>query len=85
MGTMNKQTRRSISVTGDTYDKLQAYCRKNKLTGSGVAEQAIRDFLNIIDPVKIPLRGGLYAGRKPDPLDKVTQAIRRTADRIFTF
>lgn len=31
---MKKQTRKSISIRGDSYDKLKAYCDKHKITMS---------------------------------------------------
>jgi len=42
-----KQTRRSISVSGELYEKLQAYCQANGKTGSGVVEDLLRSFLGM--------------------------------------
>jgi hypothetical protein len=42
-----KQTRRSISVSGELYERLQAYCLANGKTGSGVVEDLLRSFLGM--------------------------------------
>ena len=42
-----KQTRRSISVSGEVYDRLQAYVKANGKTGSGVVEDMLRAFFEM--------------------------------------
>ena len=42
-----KQTRKSISITGDAYWALKARCEKDGATMSGVAERLIREFLDL--------------------------------------
>lgn len=42
-----KQTRKSISITGDAYWALKARCEKDGATMSGVAERLIREFLDM--------------------------------------
>lgn len=42
-----KQTRRSISVSGELYERLQAYCLAHGKTGSGVVEDLLRSFLGM--------------------------------------
>lgn len=44
-----KQTRRSISVSGECYDRLQAYVRANGQTGSGFIEGLVRGFFEMPD------------------------------------
>lgn len=43
----SKQTRKSISVTGDAYWALKARCEKDGTSMSGVCEGLIRDFLEL--------------------------------------
>jgi len=43
----SKQTRKSISVTGDAYWALKARCEKDGTSMSGVAERLIREFLDL--------------------------------------
>jgi hypothetical protein len=43
----SKQTRRSISISGESYDRLKAYCEQNNKSMSGVCEVEIRKFLDM--------------------------------------
>ena len=43
----SKQTRRSISISGDCYDRLKAYCERENRSMSGVVEDEIRKFLGM--------------------------------------
>lgn len=40
-----KQTRRSVSVSGQTYSKLKAYCESTSQSMSGVVEELIKAHL----------------------------------------
>lgn len=42
-----KQTRRSISVSRETYDRLRAHAAANGTTGSGVVEDLLRGFFEM--------------------------------------
>lgn len=42
----SKQTRRSISVSGETYDRLKAYCDAHGCSMSGVCESQTIKFLD---------------------------------------
>lgn len=65
-----KQSRRSVSLSRDTYERLKAYCEVNNLSMSQFVESRIGDFL-----------GARSAkGKKPDD-----PAARKIAERIFTF
>ena len=59
-----KQTRRSISVRGTTYDSLRRYCEQQDISMSEVVEEQIARLLS---------RGGANAGSRPAPVpyDKV--------------
>lgn len=65
-----KQTRRSISVSKDTYERLKAYCETNDLSMSQFVEQRVGDFLGRNDRRTI---------RDESPRSS------STADHIFTF
>lgn len=43
----SKQTRRSISISGDCYDRLKAWCEANGRSMSGICEDEIRKFLDM--------------------------------------
>ncbi|HEY3354965.1 MAG TPA: hypothetical protein VGQ83_17055 [Polyangia bacterium] len=38
------QTRRSISVSGPTYEVIRSYCRRNNVSMSEFMEERVRDF-----------------------------------------
>jgi hypothetical protein len=38
------QTRRSISVSGPTYEVIRSYCRRNNISMSEFMEERVRDF-----------------------------------------
>lgn len=44
-----KQTRRSISVSRETYDRLRAHAAEHGTTGSGVVEDLLRGFFEMPD------------------------------------
>ena len=44
-----KQSRRSISVSGEVYDRLQEYVKANGQTGSGFIENLVRGFFEMPD------------------------------------
>lgn len=65
-----KQTRRSVSVSKTTYERLKAYCEVNGVSMSEFIETRVGDFLG---------RGSKDKDAKDD--DKA----RKTAGHIFTF
>ncbi len=70
-----KQTRRSISVSQDTYNRLKSYCETNGISMSQFVEMRVGDFLGRNDrPVAVEPRS---QARDPD--------VKLTADQIFTF
>lgn len=83
-----KQTRRSISVSRTTYERLKTYCETQGISMSQFVETRVGDFL----------------GRTPEPMARATAPMPRpvvkpvikeeppkepvtklTADQIFTF
>ena len=65
-----KQTRRSVSLSKSTYERLKAYCEVNSLSMSQFVEQRIGDFL----------------GRSGDDNAKlVDEKKAAAAGQIFTF
>lgn len=70
-----KQTRRSISVSGDTYDRLKAHCDEHQLSMSGVVEVQICRFLGIAGPE--PRQKPASASRRWDRLVAPTPAPTR--------
>jgi hypothetical protein len=55
------QTRKSVSISGATYTRFKAYCRKNKETMSGVVEDLLHQLLNPDQPLVIEKVGRLAA------------------------
>jgi hypothetical protein len=69
-----KQTRRSISVSRGTYERLKAYCETTGTSMSQFVEQRVGDFL----------------GRSERPMSKVESTtkdpdVKLSPDQIFTF
>ncbi len=63
------QTRRSISVSGRTYDKLQEYCRLRGETCSGVVEDLLVQLLDQNKPLSPKVTETV--GRLPAPTPNV--------------
>lgn len=77
-----KQTRRSISVSRGTYERLKAYCETNGISMSQFVERRVGDFLGsttgpVVASTPIP------APRRPERAGDSES--RRLADQIFTF
>jgi hypothetical protein len=49
-----KQTRRSISVSRTTYERLKAFCEANNVSMSQLVETRVNDFLGGEGPVETP-------------------------------
>lgn len=81
-----KQTRRSISVSRSTYERLKSYCETHGISMSQFVETRVGDFLGRSEP---PMRTGVPVSRptsappKEEP-EKGNDA-DLTADQIFTF
>jgi hypothetical protein len=58
-----KQTRRSISVSRTTYERLKAFCEANNVSMSQFVESRVGDFLNVSDG-----QPALPAGLAPRPI-----------------
>lgn len=62
-----KQSRRSISVTQASYERLREYCDARNLSMSGIVESEIRKFLGM-------------EGREPTPKQGAPLRMRRESD-----
>jgi hypothetical protein len=69
-----KQTRRSISVSRTTYEKLKSFCETNNISMSQFVETRVGDFLGGDVQVSVPVSNPGPAPR-PQPL-QATQAMR---------
>jgi len=70
-----KQTRRSISVSKGTYERLKAYCETTGTSMSAFVEQRVGDFLGRSErPV-----------RKPTGIDGGDPVLTSSSEQIFTF
>jgi len=49
-----KQTRRSISVSRTTYERLKAFCETNNISMSQLVETRVNDFLGTTEPAPMP-------------------------------
>jgi len=77
-----KQSRRSISVSRVTYERLKSYCETNGISMSQFVERRVGDFLGLgalgaSAPVRAPAR------QEAEP--ELDPATRQAADAIFTF
>ncbi len=78
-----RQTRRSISVKGITYQRLKGYCDENNLSVSGYLEEIIAEKL---DAAGVPVPTVLKA--RPERADadgNSAQPPQETASQHFTF
>jgi hypothetical protein len=86
-----KQTRRSISVSRNTYERLKVYCETQGISMSQFVESRVGDFLGRTDlgrmetisrppPVKVTRDTRDTRDERPKDPD-----IKVTADQIFTF
>ncbi|MBC7976423.1 MAG: hypothetical protein H7138_15740, partial [Myxococcales bacterium] len=57
-----KQTRRSISVSRTTYERLKAFCETNNISMSQLVETRVNDFLGGDAPAPTPSHIGTNAG-----------------------
>jgi hypothetical protein len=67
-----KQTRRSVSLSRTTYERLKAFCELNDVSMSEFVETRIGDFLG-------------RPRSKPQPGAPQEETARKVAERIFTF
>jgi hypothetical protein len=64
-----KQSRRSVSLSKSTYERLRSYCETNDISMSQFVEMRIGDFL----------------GRSRKPARDEEDGAQKVADHIFTF
>ncbi len=66
-----KQTRRSISVSRTTYERLKAFCESNNISMSQLVETRVNDFLGegsaTVVPAQTPNRPTMPAPARPMP------------------
>lgn len=81
-----KQTRRSISVSRETYERLKAYCETNGISMSQFVERRVGDFLGSTSGFS-----DFGAASSPIPRPDTARSSdtdnesKRIADQIFTF
>ncbi len=95
-----KQTRRSISVSRATYERLKSYCETNGMSMSQFVETRVGDFLgrsirrpqeSAPEAVTIPSAPAVAAPVQPTPVVRPVERrpapppVKPTADSIFTF
>jgi hypothetical protein len=71
-----KQTRRSISVSKSTYERLKAYCEINSLSMSQFVEERVGDFLGRMDR---------HGRQVEERMGRVETAAAKRQPAIFTF
>jgi hypothetical protein len=79
-----KQTRRSISVSGVTHDRLKDYCELNNTTCSAVVEDLVRKFLGMEERapnLKKPPVPRVERAVAPTPPPSRTEQIREAVAR----
>jgi hypothetical protein len=80
-----KQTRRSISVSRETYERLRVYCETNGISMSQFVERRVGDFLGL--PAGLGALGGSAprSSSRQEAEAELDPETRRAADSIFTF
>jgi len=68
-----KQSRRSVSIRGSTYDQIRLYCERNDISMSEFVEERIALFFG---------NGG---SKEEKTGERVKPEVLRNADRLFTF
>lgn len=63
-----KQTRRSISVSRSTYERLKAFCEANNVSMSQLVETRVNDFLGGESPAEIVVRPPAPRPQLPGPI-----------------
>lgn len=81
-----KQTRRSISVSRGTYERLKAYCETNGISMSQFVERRVGDYLGRMAPPQTSPAASTSA-RAPEAEQPETKDpdVKLTPDQIFTF
>lgn len=74
----SKQTRKSVSITGDAYWALRARCEKDGTSMSGVCEGLIRTFL------ELPERDQLAKSLPAKPAPKLVVATKVPVPMVVT-
>ncbi len=74
-----KQTRRSISVSRITYERLKSYCETNGISMSQFVERRVGDYLGRVTPPAVATKAPEHNEPSSDP------DIKLTPDQIFTF
>ena len=69
-----KQTRRSISVSKSTYERLKTYCETNGISMSQFIERRVGDYLSCGQGLPAPRAG-----------EEAEREVTISADQIFTF
>ena len=78
-----KQTRRSISVSGDTYNAVRDYCDEHSLSASGLVTELLERYLEdnrdgppAGGPGSAPTEPSEDARPEPAPAERATRAVR---------
>ena len=80
-----KQTRRSISVSRVTYERLKSYCETQGISMSQFVETRVGDFLGRGDTRPQPSQPRMVIATTPKEGPIKDPDIKLTADQIFTF
>jgi len=78
-----KQTRRSISVSRTTYERLKAFCEANNISMSQLVETRVNDFLGegaVIIPVPSSPRPAMPAPSRPAPTSMPSTSSNKTSE-----
>jgi len=80
-----KQTRRSISVSRNTYERLKAYCETNGISMSQFVERRVGDFLGSTTGLSFVATTDSEPAAEPVKEADVDAETRAVAEQIFTF
>jgi metal-responsive CopG/Arc/MetJ family transcriptional regulator len=77
-----KQTRRSISVSGEIYDRLQEYVKAQGKTGSGVVEDMLRAFFEMPERVQKEVIAPIPRFERKPPTPRVERVMVMTTPEL---
>jgi len=74
MTQQKKQTRRSISVRGDIYDRVHKFCQDNEMSMSSFVEDRILNYLDGADDTPVKVQAA--------PVNPVVAAIEEPVEKV---
>ncbi len=79
-----KQTRRSISVSRNTYERLRAYCETNSISMSQFVERRVGDYLGRTDIPQVTISAPVSSAREQTRVQPIAKAAVPVVKEVTT-